>query len=254
MTCRHAGIKPVAMIGEGEGITARWPYSVFPRLIDTPFRVGLKLLPRRMGIPLHIGAKLIAIDGEDKVSSVQVRLANGSEQTIDCDGVILTGKFTPESTLARCGHLEIDPATGGPLVDQYGRCSDPAYFATGNLLRPVETAGWCWNEGRLTGSIVADDLKNGLPNFDTRIEISLPDNLIKYALPQLISLPLSDGMKNLQLRFMDNAEGDLVGTSEEEVVYRRKVSVHPECRIVIEQDELTKNCGDENIKLTFEKR
>ena len=53
---------------------------------------------------------------------------------------------------------------------------------------------------------------------------------------------------------MDNAEGDLVGTSEEEVVYRRKVSVHPECRIVIEQDELTKNCGDENIKLTFEKR
>ncbi len=255
MTCRHAGIEPVAMIGEFNKITARWPYSVFPRLMDIPFRAGLRLLPQTMGIPLHLGTKLIAIDGDDKVSSVQIKLANGTQHTIECDGVILTGKFTPESTLARCGHLEIDPATGGPSVDQYGRCSDPAYFATGNLLRPVETAGWCWNEGRQTGSIVAGDLQNGLPSFGRQIRVSSVDPMIKFVMPQTIGLPnTSSGMKHLQLRFQQNAEGYLVGTCGEEIVYRRKVSVHPECRIIIALDELTKNCDEKNIQLTFEER
>src|SRR3546814_7294688 len=54
---------------------------------------------------------------------------------------------SPEATLVRMGHLAFDPHSGGPVVDQFGRCSDPAYFAAGNLLRPVETAGWSWREG-----------------------------------------------------------------------------------------------------------
>ena len=78
------------------------------------------------------------------------------------DGVILTGEFTPESALLRMGHIEVDPATGGPVVDQYGRCSDPVYFAAGNLLRPVETAGWSWREGRAVAAVLAADLDGGL--------------------------------------------------------------------------------------------
>ena len=45
-----------------------------------------------------------------------------------------------EPSLLREGHVEVDPASGGPVVDQYGRCSDLAYYAAGNLLRPVESA------------------------------------------------------------------------------------------------------------------
>ncbi len=254
MTCHHAGIKPVTMIGEHDEITARWPYSVFPGLIDIPFRTGLRIFPRIMGIPLHLGARLIAIDGDDNVSSVQIELANGIRQTVECDGVILTGKFTPEATLALSGHLDIDPATGGPVVDQYGRCSDPVYCATGNLLRPGETAGWCWNEGRQAGRLVADDLKNKLPEFDRRIQIYLSDTLIKYAMPKFVGLPLSAGMEDLQLRFKNSAKGYIIGTSGEETVYRRKVSVHPEHRVIIALDKLTNKCSEGNIQLTFEER
>ena len=41
----------------------------------------------------------------------------------------------------------MDPGSRGPSIDQYGRCSDPAYFAAGNVLRAVETAGWSYAEG-----------------------------------------------------------------------------------------------------------
>lgn len=38
------------------------------------------------------------------------------------------------------------PGQRRPRIDQFGRCSDPAYFAAGNLLRPIETAGWSFRE------------------------------------------------------------------------------------------------------------
>ena len=83
--------------------------------------------------------------------------------TIACDGVLLTGCFVPEAALVRDGHLEVDPGSGGPVIDQFGRCSDPTWFAAGNVLRSVETAGWSFREGQRIGAWVADDLVGGLP-------------------------------------------------------------------------------------------
>lgn len=141
MTCRHMGIKPVAMIEENRRITTRLPANLFPPL---------------MGVPLHKNTRLVAIHGDKKVTGVEVENAKG-KRTIECDGVLLTGKFTPEASLARCGHLEIDEATGGPVVDETGRSSDPTYFICGNVRPPLKTAGQSWREGRKLGLIVADD-------------------------------------------------------------------------------------------------
>ena len=49
----------------------------------------------------------------------------GGAATIACDGVLLTGCFVPEAALVRASHLVLDPGSGGPAVDQFGRCSDP---------------------------------------------------------------------------------------------------------------------------------
>ncbi len=119
LTCRNAGIRPVAMLGETDHITARWPCALFPRLV---------------GIPLHLGTKLIRIEGDQRVTGAIVYDSKGRERVFECDGVVLTGWFTPEASLARSGHLLVDPASGGPVVDQFGRCSDPVYFATGNQI------------------------------------------------------------------------------------------------------------------------
>src|SRR3546814_20685794 len=105
---------------------------------------------------------------------------------------------SPEATLGRMVHLAFDPHSGGPVVDQFGRCSDPAYFAAGNLLRPVETAGWSWREGADTAGWVADDLAGRLPPGTDTISIGL-DAPVTFAVPQRLSLPLdARGMRHAQ--------------------------------------------------------
>ena len=237
MTCRHARIKPAAMIEQNRRATARWPSSLYPAL---------------MGIPLHLETRLVEIVGEKQVRAVITRDATGTRRTIDCDGVILTGKFTPEASLARCGHLAVDPGTGGPLVDQYGRCSDPAYFATGNVLRPVETTGWCWREGRRTARRVAADLAGRLPANGLELEVATSGPLIRFSMPQKITLPhTGSGMQSLQLRFLSAAKGYLSALCGKQVIWQRKLSVRPERRVLVPVRRIVPAGNCARIELTF---
>jgi len=199
--------------------------------------------------------RLVSIQGDKCVSAVEVEDAQGNIRKIKCDGVILTGCFTPETELARCGHLEVDAASGGPVIDQFGRCSDPKFFATGNVLRPVETAGWSWNEGRQTARWVAQDLAGNLPSPTTTIEIFTADPIIKYSIPQRISLPLiSRGMTRLQLRFCHSAKGNLVALSGDDVVWKKNFNTHSERRVFVSIEQLVSNSKGENIELKFENK
>ena len=148
MTCRKAGIKPVAMLEENRIPTIPWPLYHFSRV---------------MGVRLHTGVKILEICGTKRVEFIRIQQKNNAEKEIACDGVLFTGKFTPESSLARMSHLEMNYATGEPVTDRYNRCSDPTYFATGNLRQPAKTAMNCWREGRRTAKYLAEDLKGILP-------------------------------------------------------------------------------------------
>lgn len=253
LTCRHADIRPVAMIEERANITARWPYELLPRLMGVPFHTGIRMAPRLLGVPLHLGTRLVAIEGEENVRSVSVEGADGVQRGIECDGVILTGQFTPESSLALCGHLDVDPATGGPAVDQFGRCSDPVYFAAGNVLRPVETADWCWNEGCQIGNWVADDLVGEYLPGGGRIRIEIGSKIIKYVLPQkLLVSNSSAGMNGLQLRFQCIAIGILRVRDGQNIVWEKKLKVYPENRILIPLKEFMTESKKQRLKITFE--
>ena len=250
-TCRHANIKPVAMIERSNRVTARWPTQLFAPLTS---------------VPLHLNTKLLSIEGKEHVEAIKVETRSGEKRHIECDGVILTGCFTPESTLARCGHLSLDPATGGPLVDQFGRCSDPTFFAAGNLLRPVETAGWSWSEGCESANWINDDLQDRLPSPAQALTIETTGSLIKYCMPQKISLPHSYlpgssglspsiGMKNLQLRFLRRAKGDLiVRNNKGEVIKSIPLRVYPERRILIRLKELVKGSDGGPLELSFDEK
>lgn len=171
-TCRKAGIKPVVLIEEGQRIASYKPLQLFPKAL------GIKVLTK---------VTLDEITGEHVVTGVNILDAKGNKTFIVCDGVIFTGKFLPEASLARSAGMRIDSNTQGPVVDQFGRCSDPAYFATGNLLRPVETAGWCWSEGKQTASYVKQSLEEGLPERDSCFPVEIKSENIRYVVPQMIS-------------------------------------------------------------------
>lgn len=168
LTCRHAGITPVAMIEPQDRITARRP---------------LALLARALGVPILTGHALDRVHGESRVTGVTLRQGDQSRD-LACDGVIVTGGFRPESTLFATSHLDTG-YLGAPATDQYGRCSDPAFFAAGNLLHPVETAGWCWAEGRRAARAIDASLTGALPDGPARRIIAGPG--LRYAVPQRLA-------------------------------------------------------------------
>jgi hypothetical protein len=202
-----------------------------------------------MGIPIHIGAEILDIRGNGRVESVTLQLADRSLIEIACDGVLCTGRFVPEICVFANSELATDPGSGGPVIDQFGRCSDPYYFAAGNVLRPVETAGWSYDEGRRIASFVADDLAGGLPNETRTARIQRGGN-VKLVVPQRLALPaVKSGLGYLQLRFDAVATGDLTIETDGKDVWRRRIRAAPERRLLVKLADLSISSDTKIIKI-----
>lgn len=221
-TCLAHGIRPQAVIAEGDRAVARWPMGLFPHLL---------------GIPVHYNAQVETINGTGRVDGVRVSRNGRTSLEIACDGVLLTGHFVPEASLMRSGHIAVDRNSGGPAVDQFHRCSDPSYFATGNLLRGIETAGWCHREGLALGRRVAADL-SATPELTATIPITVAPQL-KYAVPQRLTPGISVDAPPLQLRLAEPFSGELVVTSGSRELLRRPLRSRPERRILVPLSNLS---------------
>lgn len=234
LTCRSAGLRPAAIIEPNERPTVRWP---------------LDLLPRMLGIPMYYGAQIADIRGNGRVQFVSLQFADGSTREIACDGVLCTGRFVPEIGVFGGSHLVMDPGSGGPSIDQFGRCSDPVYFAAGNVLRPVETAGWSYREGRRIGGFVADDLSGGLPAALRSVCILRgPD--VKLVVPQRVALPpAGTGLGCLQLRFDRVMTGELTVEADGKSLWKRRIKVFPERRVLVNLADLAFPSDSRVIKI-----
>ncbi|MGH9612038.1 MAG: FAD-dependent oxidoreductase [Bryobacteraceae bacterium] len=218
LTCRFAGLRPAAIIEPNARPTVRRP---------------LDLLPRILGIPMYYGAEIADIRGNGRVQFVALQFAAGDTREIACDGVLCTGRFVPEIGVFGGSQLVMDSGSGGPSIDQFGRCSDPVYFAAGNVLRPVETAGWSYEEGRRIGGFVADDLSGRLPAAARGVCILRGSN-VKLVVPQRVALPLAgEGLDHLQLRFDRPMTGELAVEADGKCLWRRRVKALPERRVLV---------------------
>lgn len=142
LICRHAKIKPVCVIAEHAKLDA-----------PSYFGLGAKLA---FGVPVKRNSKLVSINGNMKVESVDIE-ANGRKQTIACDGVIISGKFRSENALYSSGLIEQENTA--PLTTEMFRTSKPNIYAVGNVLGHLETAGACMLQGRKLAAMIASDLK-----------------------------------------------------------------------------------------------
>lgn len=125
LTCRHLGIRPVAMLEENARISAPRPGGLIARFF--------------FGVPVHTSTKLLGIEGRDNVEAVEIEQA-GKRRRIACDGVIFTGQFKPETAIMPIG----------PLPDNI--------TCAGNVLAPLKTSGECWRQGRLAAEQIAKRL------------------------------------------------------------------------------------------------
>lgn len=226
-TCRGAGITPVAMIDSNPEPLARKPLMLYPKLIQ---------------VPVYLGASIEMIHGNERVTSVSVRLSSGELKEIECDGVLFTGQFIPDTALVRGSHLVVDEHSQGPAIDQFGRCSDPCYYAAGNVLRAVETAGWSYREGRKIGQFIALDLNGKLTSGD-ELSISVSEPL-KLCVPQRLVKSSTLGLSDIQLRVMFAVKGRLEVRCAEQLLYQKHGRWLPERRILVPLSKLSVSASD----------
>jgi thioredoxin reductase len=214
LTCRHAGIRPLAMIEPGDRPTVRTPVHWLARL---------------MRVPILMQSDIAEIHGRARVEGVTLRTPRG-QRDLPADGVIVTGGFRPDAALLRQSHLAVDAGSGGPVIDRWGRLTDPSYFAAGNLLRGVETAGWCWAEGRRTAQAILAALDGQLPDpGGERLVLAHP--ALRLAVPQVISGGGIGAHDRLQVRLAAPAKGRLCLLREGRAVASARLDSLPERRL-----------------------
>ena len=217
LTCLTHGVKPVAIIEPGLHALAKAPLTWFPSVV---------------GVPFYRNAEILDIIGRGRVSSVCIRRGN-CEETLECDGILLTGQFTPEATLYRQTTMGVDRGSGGPAVDQHGRSSNPIVFSAGNVLRGIETGGWAFREGRSVGAAIARDMTARRdPGQPVLVQF---DDPIKLVVPQMLR-PGDIGeaaLRHFQLRFNRRIKGTVSLAIDDVVVWQCRKLWHPERRILV---------------------
>ncbi len=238
LTCRHAKIRPVAMVER--------------RSRPTAWRAA-RLLPAMQGIPTFMNTDLIHIEGKDRVSGVQLQDKAGIKRHVSCDGVIFTGQFVSESTLAREGSLELGSDHGIPVVDQFGRCSDSNVFAAGNMVHPADSAGRCWRDGKLTADNIVRSLHADLPLASSPTTVQSKDSVIRYVTPQrLVAEERTTRDVPIWVRFSEIKKGRLHLWADETHVREVRITAMPEkqLRLLIPYQVLASH--PQTITLTLE--
>ncbi|QKJ88593.1 FAD-dependent oxidoreductase [Paramixta manurensis] len=234
-TLRNAGIRPVAMVDDNPRPTAWRPSLWFAKLLR---------------VPVYLGHHLSAIQGGERVQGIEITNQAGEVKTLRCDSVIFTGKFTGEYTLIRKSHLASDSSTGRPLFDQHGCCSDPHYFAVGNMTHPADMGDQCYQEGRRVGRYIADVLHE-TQEAGSLIPVQ-HDDIFRISAPSVIRRAgaLDDVTFNLRVEHPGN--GYIVVRNGDKVLYRRRHHCMPERRILLKHVDLTEVMTPGALRISFE--
>jgi len=161
VTLAEAGCATVAMVTDGDSHTSFGAFDAAARL--------------RYRFPLLTRTRVTDIHGSGRVTGVTIEHADGRRRRIDCDTVVFTGDWIPESDLAVSAGLWIDPATRGPSVDTGLRTSARGIFAAGNLLHPASTADVCALDGdRVVDSVEAWLTRGCWPTSTSPIVVDSP--------------------------------------------------------------------------------
>ncbi len=147
LTLRQFGVKPVAFVTSARRSRARLAQAAARFIFD---------------IPTLTTTRILAIQGDTKVSSVLIESATGARM-LTCDGIVFSGDWIPESMLLRSSHIGVDSVTQKPVVDSCYRTADPQVFAAGNVLGLVRSSGKCALEGRKAARAILADFQGRLP-------------------------------------------------------------------------------------------
>ncbi|MBZ4656021.1 Thioredoxin reductase [Thermoanaerobacter thermohydrosulfuricus] len=144
-------------------------------------------------IPLLLSHTVIEIHGKDRVEGVTIAKVDENRepimetaQYISCDTLILSVGLIPENELSQKAGIELDPITGGPIVNEMLETSVPGIFACGNVLQVHDLVDNVTAEARLAANSAIRFIREG--EFGKSSINVKAGNGIRYVVPQKINV------------------------------------------------------------------
>lgn len=156
-------------------------------------------------IPLKLSHTVVNIEGRERVERVTVakvdeangrRPIPGTEETFDCDTLLLSCGLIPENELTLGAGIEMDPRTSGAKVSQNRETSVPGIYACGNVLHVHDLVDYVSDEAEIAGRAAAKRILGQAADGD---EIAIqPGAGVRYTVPQRY---LPDGEEEFRIFF-----------------------------------------------------
>ena len=160
------------------------------------------------GIPLKLSHTVTAIHGKQRVTGVTLsavgpdrRPIPGTEETYDCDTLLLSCGLLPENELSKAAGISLDRVTGGPVVNDRLETDCPGVFACGNVLHVHDLVDYVSEEAARAGRNAAAFL-NGAQAPAAPIPL-VGRQGVRYTVPQCIDPARMDDSVTVRFRVAD---------------------------------------------------
>jgi NADPH-dependent 2,4-dienoyl-CoA reductase/sulfur reductase-like enzyme len=190
-----------------EGVTVKAVVEVLP-YVGGSIRNEVQCL-HDFNIPLLLEHTVTEVHGKERVEGVTIAQVDkkwhpivGTERSIDCDTLLISAGLIPENELSRSIGIELDPLSGGPVVDNTMQTSCAGVFAAGNVLHVNDLVDNVSREAERAGGFAAACVMGGIKREKTRVRLVARGN-IRYIVPQVVNI--GEGF-TLSLRAKEPAE------------------------------------------------
>ena len=145
-------------------------------------------------IPLFLSHTVVEIHGRNRIEGVTIakvdenfQLISGTEQRINCDTLLLSVGLIPENELSRMAGIELDPITGGPVVDESMQTNIDGIFACGNVVHVHDLVDNVCLESEIAGISAAKYVLEGEKRIEIpSIKLIAGDN-VRYVVPHKVT-------------------------------------------------------------------
>lgn len=160
-------------------------------------------------IPLRLRTTVVDVKGKERVEAIVIakvdensRPIPGTEEEIACDTLLLSCGLIPENELSGKLGLAMNPATGGPLVNESLETDVQGVFACGNVLHVHDLVDYVSEEAAQAGRRAAAYLEGTLLKSRSQISIRAGQG-VRYTVPALVDVHRMGDSQQIRFR-VDN--------------------------------------------------
>lgn len=151
-------------------------------------------------IPLKLGCTVVNIHGKERIEGVTIanvdrnrRPIKETQEYVECDTLLLSVGLIPENELSAAMGIEMDPVTGGPIVNEFRETTHPGVFACGNVLHVHDLVDYVTLESQLAGEGAAKYI-HGAQGEAVYVTTKGIDG-VRYVVPQRINTNCNSDVK-----------------------------------------------------------